>query len=254
MTVGSIVAAVLLGGLAVAHSFAGETGLIRPLVHADWEIDEVPRWAANRLLRTAWHLSSVAWLAMGTIAIGASPVVAISVAAIVSGLMMLIGLAGHPAWPMFLLAGLAGLYSEDKLATEALTAAGVVAIIALLALAATHVYWAVGGKRGIDAAVPTTRAGEKTFSPPPLMTMAVAGLLAGFAGLISLVLVADEPAPVRWLVLAGVAVLAARAIGDGRYAGFTKKDRDTTFGRMDDRYFTPLCVFLAIGATAPVLA
>lgn len=253
MAIASILAALLFGGLALAHSLAGETGFIRPLVNAEWEIAEVPRWAANRLLRTAWHLTSVAWLAMATIALGASPIVAISLTAIASGLMMLIGLAGHPAWPMFLLAGLAGLHSEELLSTTILTAAGVVTIIVLLAIAALHGYWVAGGTAGLHAAVPTTIEGDKTFNPPPLLTAAVAGLLIGFAGLIAMVLSTDEPAPIRWLVLAGVAVLSARAVGDGKYAGFTKNERSTTFGTMDDQYFTPLCVMLAIGATAPVL-
>ncbi len=253
MAIASILAALLFGGLALAHSLAGETGFIRPLVNADWEIADVPRWAANRLLRTAWHLTSVAWLAMATIAIGASPVVAISLAAIASGLMMLVGLAGHPAWPMFLLAGLAGLYSEDLLGSAALTTAAAVTIVVLLAMAALHGYWVAGGTAGLDAAVPTTVEGQKTFTPPPLLTAAVAALLIAFAGLIAMVAFTDEPAQTRWLVLAGAAVMAARAIGDGKYAGFSKKERDTTFGRMDDQYFTPLCVMLAIGATAAVL-
>jgi hypothetical protein len=43
-------------------------------------------------------------------------------------------------------------------------------------------------------------------------------------------------------------VLLARAIGDGRTLGFTKRVRDTAFARNDTRLFSPLCLFLAVVA------
>lgn len=253
METGSAVTAILFFGLALAHSIAGETGFIRPLVGADWTIEEVPRWAADRLLRTAWHLTSVAWLAMGVIAVGGSPMAAISVAATVSGLMMLVGLAGHPAWPVFLIAGAAGLHSEALLPTAALTTAAVITIVALGALAALHVYWMAGGTWMFRAAVPTTESGEATFNPGRWMTGAVVVLLVVFAGLILTIIATDEPRPIRWLTAAGIGVLAVRAIGDNRHAGFTKKLRTTEFADYDDRYFTPLVVLLAMGAGAALL-
>lgn len=254
MTTGSIVAALLLAGLAVAHSAAGETGFITPIVNAQWQIAEVPRWAADRLLRTAWHLSSVAWLAMAAVALGAAPVVAVSAAAIVSGLMMLVGLAGHPAWPAFLVAGLAGFYSEGFLTETVLTAAGLVTVAVLGILAAAHVYWAMGGRRGMDVTVPTTTDGKPTINPGAAGAAVVAVLLTVFASLIVAQVTVDQQGPIRWLVLAGAGVLTLRAIGDNRYVGFTKKDRETAFGRADDAYFTPLCVLLALGAAGSVLA
>ncbi len=254
MTTSSFMTATLFTVLAVAHSAAGETGFIRPLINAEWTIDEVPRWAADRLLRTAWHLTSVAWLAMAVVAAGGTPVAAISVAAVASSVMMFIGLRGHPAWPLFLLAGLFGFAGEGWLTTPVLLAATAATAVALTMAAALHIYWAAGGSLLADAAVPTDQTGETTFSPGPLVTLAVAGLLIAFTVMISITALTDEPWPLRWLVLAGVAVLGARAVGDGRHAGFTKKHRESTFGEYDDRYFTPLVVFLAIGATASILA
>lgn len=252
MATGAIVTGVLFAVLALAHSGAGETGFVRPLVAADWEIAEAPRWVANRVLRGAWHLTSIAWLAMAAIAVGAAPLVAISIAAAVSGLIMLTWLPGHPAWPLFLVAGAAGLQAEGQLPTAALLVAAGASAAACVALAVIHLYWAAGGERGGAAVVPTSPDGEPAFRPTPLMTVAVAGLLLAFAGLIAVVL-AEGPTVARWLIGLGIAVLAARAVGDGRLAGFTKSERATDFASNDDRYFTPTAVLVAMGAAAALL-
>lgn len=253
MSLSPAVTAGILTLLAVAHSYAGETGFIRPLVRAEWTIDEVPRWAANRLLRIAWHLTSVAWLALAVIAIGGTPVTAVSVASLLSGLMMFIGLRGHPAWPAFLLAGAFGLHGEGLLGSAVMAIAAGLAVLTAVALAGLHLYWVAGGRCLLDAAVPTTVEGTRTFTPGPIATLSVACLLTGFAGLVAVVAAYDEAAPLRWLLLAGVAILAARAVGDGRHAGFTKQNRATRFADFDDRFFTPIAVFLAMGATAATL-
>jgi len=46
---------------------------------------------------------------------------------------------------------------------------------------------------------------------------------------------------------------ALRAIGDTRVAGSTKTVRNTDFARADDRYFTPIVVFLALGASGALV-
>lgn len=259
MTAGSIVTAVMFAMLAAAHSAAGETGFVRPLLNAEWTIAELPRPAADRLIRAAWHLTSVAWLAMAVIAIGGTPLTAIAVSALVSGLVMLFLVAGHPAWPAFLVAGMAGLRAEGVLVDTTLQITGAITIVALLSAAALHIYWAAGGTAARDAAVPTTEdGGTPTFSPGPMATLSVAVLLVGFAGLLGTLIATVGPATwdtpiVRWMVMAGIAVLAARAVGDGRYAGFSKKFRDSAFGDMDDRFFTPIVVFIALGAAGTLL-
>ncbi len=253
MDIAQLLTAGLLVTLAVAHSVAGETGFIRPILAADWTIAEVPRWAANRLLRTAWHLTSVAWLALAVIAVDGSALAAISVASLASGVMMLIGLAGHPAWPAFLVAGLSGLYADGLLTSSVLAAVAGVAVVTAAALSGLHVYWALGGRRMLDGAVPTTADGTPTFTPGPLATLAVAALLAGLGALVATAAITDEPWPVTAGVLVGIAVLSLRAIGDGRHAGFTKRERDTRFGRLDDTWFTPLAVLLALASAAAVL-
>jgi hypothetical protein len=124
----------------------------------------------------------------------------------------------------------------------------VVAAVVLAGLSALHVYWAVGGQ-GVRAAVVPTVEGRPTLSPSVAATLVVALLLA-LAALI-LVGITAGWAP-TWLYRAGGAglslVLLARAIGDGRTVGFTKRVRDTAFARNDTRLFSPLCLFLAVAA------
>lgn len=260
MGTGQIVMAILFTALALAHSMAGESGFIRPLLAADWSIDEVPRWAANRLLRGAWHLTSLAWVALAVIALDGSPLLTAAVVALASSAAMLVTLPGHPAWPAFLLAGLAGLHAEGALTGAVLAVGATIAVVIALALAAVHVYWLVGGRRGLDGVIPTTVDGEPTFEldldrvSGRLATAAVVVALSVFAGLVGLAATTTDPSPLlTGLVLGGVAVLALRAIGDGRHVGFTKRHRDSRFGRLDDQWFTPLATVLAVAASAAVL-
>jgi len=131
---------------------------------------------------------------------------------------------------------------------------GDAAVIVLLAVAVVHVYWAVGGKAGIDAAIPTDPSaggnGRKALSPGALMTALVAGALVAAAGLVAARIgLFALPLP-AWLIQAGCAVLAltflARAIGEFRYVGFFKRVRGTRFARMDAVLYSPLCLLLAI--------
>lgn len=102
-----------------------------------------------------------------------------------------------------------------------------------------------------DRALPPVPVGG--FKPGPWLTLAEAAALAAFGLLVAMAALGHGPPAVRWLVYAGVAVLVARAVGDRRTAGFTKTVRDTAFARADDAYFTPLVVFLALGATGALI-
>ena len=141
--------------------------------------------------------------------------------------------------------------------------AGLVAAI-LLSLAAIHVYWAVGGRRGAAVAVPSRGVGlglglgseAPVFQPGPAVTAAVAVAL-GLAALIVLGRAGVAPSfgPERlyraasWML---GAVFAVRAIGEFRYVGITKRVRSTAFARLDTWVYTPLCA--ALSAALFVLA
>jgi hypothetical protein len=123
---------------------------------------------------------------------------------------------------------------------------------AFTGLAAIHVYWAAGGRRGADDAIPETEGGSALFRPGPALTMIVAGLLAlAGAVVLSRVGIATKLVPRvlgrygAW----GVAIaLVTRAIGDFNYIGLFKRRRATRFARLDTRLYSPLALALGLGA------
>ena len=250
MSTPEVITAICLVVLGAAHSVLGESDLLRPLFAAEWRID-TPRWAAERIFRFAWHLTSIAWFALAGIVAGLTPLPIVGIMSIVSAAIIFVMLRGHLAWPLFLLAGLAAFYAEGWLVNGLLQVGAGVTVSALIAAAALHVYWALGGTWMLDRALPDVEGSD--FSPGPLLTLAIAVALATFAALISISSFGDPSTLVRWLVIGGVAVLTIRAVGDNKVAGFTKQNHDSAFGRADDRYFTPLIVFLALGATGALI-
>jgi hypothetical protein len=129
------------------------------------------------------------------------------------------------------------------------------------ALSLVHVYWALGGTVGVNAAIPerpSTRSEGgsvgslvKAFHPSAAMTLLVAGLLGGVAALVCLRAGIFSPAwtqvSLRWCLAAIALILLARAVGDLKLVGFFKKIRGTHFGVMDTWLYSPLCVLLALG-------
>lgn len=253
MTTAHLVAGIGLILIGVAHSVLGELGILRPLFRAEWSVDD-PRWAIERILRFAWHLTTLAWFGLAAATLGASITTTVAVVAGLSGLTIFVLLRGHLAWPMFAVVALAAWWAAGPIPGSVLGLGVAITVAALVAASLLHVYWALGGSWGVDVAVPSSANGTATFTPPPLLTAAVAALLAAFAGLVALAATGSGPTLIRWLVVIGIAVLVVRAIGDGRTAGFTKTLRTTPFAQADDRIFTPLIVFLAIGSGAALLA
>jgi len=249
MSTPEIIVTACLAVLGLAHSALGESELLKPLFAAEWKID-TPRWAAERIFRFAWHLTSIAWFALAGIAAGLDHLQLIGMMSMVSAAIIFVMLRGHLAWPLFLLAGLAAFHAEGWMGTGFLQAGAGITVLALAGLAALHGYWALGGPWMLDRAVPQVESG---FSPGPLLTVAVAGALGAFAALVAMAGFGDPPRVIRWLVMTGVAVLTLRAIGDNKVAGFTKQDHESPFGQADDQWFTPLVVFLALGATGALI-
>ncbi|MEM7338253.1 MAG: DUF3995 domain-containing protein [Actinomycetota bacterium] len=253
MTTSHLVAGIGLIAIGLMHSALGEIGILRPLFRASWAVDD-PRWAVERILRFAWHLTTIAWFGLAAIVLGASAATIVAIVAALSAVIIFVTLRGHLAWPMFALVALAAWWIDGPIPDPVLRWGTIATVTALTVAAAVHVYWAAGGRWGIEVAVPTTADGDTAFTPPPLLTLGVAGLLAGFAALVAAAATGWGPSAIRWLVVAGIAVLTVRAIGDGRTAGFTKTLRTTKFAQADDRIFTPLIVFLVFGAGGALLA
>jgi hypothetical protein len=137
-----------------------------------------------------------------------------------------------------------------------------------LALALVHLYWAAGGQRGIDAALPqvpvigTVPAGaneadsERTamvnaFTPGPRITLMVAfglGLVAVMvamrAGLVGLPV---KHWTLQWSLGALSVAMLARAVGDFRLVGLFKTVKKSQFAWLDSWCYSPLCLGLAAG-------
>ena len=71
----------------------------------------------------------------------------------------------------------------------------------------------------------------------------MAGMILWRAGEIRLSLPFDIA---RYSVPLMAALFLARAIGDFRYVGWSKRVRGTRFARLDDMFYAPLCLTLAI--------
>ena len=250
MSLAQLITAGCLIVIAAAHSALGESDILRPLFDASWKTP-TPRPAMEKILRFAWHLTSLAWLALAAIALDVEPILAVGVVSSASAALIFVSLRGHLAWPIFLLAGLAAFRHDGVLSDGWLQVGAGATAILLLVAAAVHVYWAAGGRWFLDRALPT---GDGTrFGPGPFLTLAVAVALATFGSLVAVESFGTDSTVVQVLVVAGVAAFVVRAIGDRRVAGFTKTIRGTDFAVADDRFFTPLVVFLALGASASLL-
>jgi hypothetical protein len=119
-----------------------------------------------------------------------------------------------------------------------------------LFLASMHIYWALGGRWGSDAVIPAKEDATKVFKPGPLPTLIVAAglLLLALIVLITGRVIEYELPPIidhyaLWFI---AAVFLLRAIGDFKYVGFFKKITKTKFAKNDSRFYSPLCVLIAI--------
>jgi len=122
--------------------------------------------------------------------------------------------------------------------------------VIFLFLALLHIYWASGGKIGINKALPTID-GKFVIVPGKILTLSVALSLFGI-GVISYLLghiQLSSYAYGEYVVYAGWAVTSlflVRAIGDFRLVGIFKKYKDTEFAQYDTKYYVPFCLSVFI--------
>jgi hypothetical protein len=122
--------------------------------------------------------------------------------------------------------------------------------VIFFSLALIHIYWAFGGKGGSAATVPT-KANNKLIIKPGLFDCLVVALaLLSFGAFVLIkagILLFGLPA---WLMNSGLWVIASlfllRAIGEFKYIGFFKKIKNTKFGQMDTRYYSPLSLLIGV--------
>jgi hypothetical protein len=110
-------------------------------------------------------------------------------------------------------------------------------------VSAIHFYWAAGGTRWLDRVIPRTTAGTALFHPGRIACLLVALLLL----LASIATLTTFDSWLKTQMFRAMSLLfALRAIGDFRYAGFTKRIRHTPFAFWDTRLYSPLCIFMAL--------
>ncbi|MDZ4716733.1 MAG: DUF3995 domain-containing protein [Cytophagales bacterium] len=119
-----------------------------------------------------------------------------------------------------------------------------------ITLGALHFYWGLGGNWGIGSTVPRTLEGKALLSPTPFHCFVVGagllafGLLVGIRG--ELIAVEMPQLLTDYGLFAVAFIFLARAVGDFRMVGFFKKLRDTPFGKMDTKLYSPLSLVIGI--------
>lgn len=138
-----------------------------------------------------------------------------------------------------------------------MTALSILLFGVFLLLGLVHFNWALGGSWGFDAALPTTESGQRVLNPKKADS-AIVGLGLTTFGIFYLIfsgLFLNMYLP-EWIFSYGRWVIPIifilRAIGDFKYIGFFKKVRSTTFGKMDTKLHSPLC--LGIGISGLIIA
>ncbi|MEB0045959.1 MULTISPECIES: DUF3995 domain-containing protein [unclassified Pseudomonas] len=133
----------------------------------------------------------------------------------------------------------------------------IAAVFLLISL--VHLYWALGGKLGSEAAVPRVPdegggQSRPAFKPSGFGTLLVSAALLLIAMLVCLRVGLYFPTvqhwSLQWVISALAMLMFARAIGDSNLVGFFKQVKDSTFARLDTWAYSPLCVVLGAGLLA----
>jgi hypothetical protein len=116
-------------------------------------------------------------------------------------------------------------------------------------LSIIHFNWVFGGTFGFDVSLPTNEKGERVINPKRMESAVVGAGLMTFAffylvksGMIAIDLPDWVMNYVSWII---PLIFILRAIGEFRYIGFFKRIKKTEFGKLDTRFYSPLC--LAVG-------
>lgn len=120
----------------------------------------------------------------------------------------------------------------------------------LIGLGITHFNWVIGGKHGFAESLPTKENGERVLNPKKIDTAIVGIGLTAFglfyvlqSDLINYNLPVWILKYVGWII---PAIFILRAIGEFKYVGFFKRIKQTNFGKLDTKFFSPLCLGIGI--------
>ncbi|MDC8000062.1 DUF3995 domain-containing protein [Aequorivita todarodis] len=120
----------------------------------------------------------------------------------------------------------------------------------LIALGIIHFNWAIGGKFGFAESLPTNENGERVLNPRKIDSAIVGIGLTTFGIFYSMKSGLIDYHPPEWIINFGgwliPAIFILRAIGEFNYVGFFKTVKNTAFGKLDTRLFSPLCLLIGI--------
>jgi len=120
----------------------------------------------------------------------------------------------------------------------------------LIGLGILHFYWSLGRKFGFTESLPTNESGERVLNPRKIDCLIVGIGLTSFgvfylfkSGIIEFNLPEWMKEYGGWII---PSIFLLRAIGEFKFIGFFKTVKKTAFGKLDTKFFSPLCVFIGI--------
>ncbi len=132
-----------------------------------------------------------------------------------------------------------------------ITTIGVIIALILFIISALHIYWSAGGEWGFGQALPKDKAGNRVINPRKIDCAIVAAGLFSFALFylirVEVISIQLPEQVIKYGIWVISVIFALRAVGDFKYIGFTKTIQETDFARLDTRYYSPVCVLLALG-------
>jgi len=117
-----------------------------------------------------------------------------------------------------------------------------------LSISILHFYWAFGGKKSLNKAIPTKSNTQKPIHPSFFATIIVAfGLLYFALYYLPFSIIDINPFPnfiSKYLGWFTSTIFIVRAIGDFKYVGYFKKIKNTEFAKFDSKYFSHFSLVL----------
>lgn len=122
--------------------------------------------------------------------------------------------------------------------------------IIFFTLGLIHLNWVLGGEFGYENSLPTNEEGKRVLNPKKIDSTIIAiGLISFGIFYIFKSSLVENNLPI-WIIKYGgwiiPSIFILRAIGDFKYIGFFKKIKTTKFGKMDTKFYSPLCLIIGI--------
>jgi len=122
--------------------------------------------------------------------------------------------------------------------------------LVFITLGGIHFNWLTGNEWGLEQSLPANENGKRLFTPGKFETALVGFGLVLFGlfyllqtGFINFEIPDWIERYVKWII---PTIFLIRALGDFKYVGFFKKIKNTEFGKVDTKLFSPLCLLLGV--------